>query len=310
MAIQWYPGHMTKARRAIAEAVPTCDVVIEVLDARMPRSSENPVLSEIRGQKPCLKVLSKSDLADPSLTEEWLRALEVPAGPRVAQVLAIAISTKRNHETFTRVPAFCNRLATRPNLEKRPVRALVVGIPNVGKSTLVNTLMGRKVAEVGDEPAVTKSVQRVILKSGVVISDVPGILWPKIEDEGASLRLALGGAIPETAIEYETIALFACEFLLERYPDLVRKRYKIESLPTTPHELLVEIGKRRGALRGGGKVDLHKASDVLVHDFRSGALGRITLEKPADFVSQPEPKIEKAPESERFVRDLMDDGEQ
>ncbi|MBK8213348.1 MAG: ribosome biogenesis GTPase YlqF [Myxococcales bacterium] len=285
MAIQWYPGHMAKARRAIAEAVPTCDVVIEVLDARMPRSSENPVLGELRGQKPCLKVLSKSDLADPEITRAWLSALAKPAGPRSAEVAALAITTQKNGDTLSRVPAACARLATRPNLDKRPVRALVVGIPNVGKSTLVNTLMGRKVAEVGDEPAVTKSVQRVILKSGVVISDVPGILWPKIEDEGSSLRLALGGAIPETALEFETIALFACAFLSERYPDLLKSRYKLTELGP-PDELLVAIGKKRGALRAGGKVDLNKAAHTVVTDFRSGAIGRISLERPEDFAAR------------------------
>jgi ribosome biogenesis GTPase A len=295
MAIQWYPGHMTKARRAIAEAVPTCDVVIEVLDARMPHSSENPVLGEIRGEKPCLKVLSKSDLADPALTAEWVRALESPGGKRVGRSLALAITTQKNQETVSRIPALCNKLATRPNLDKRPVRVLVVGIPNVGKSTLVNTLMGRKVAEVGDEPAVTKSVQKVVLKSGIVLSDVPGILWPKIEDEESSLRLALGGAIPETAIDYETVALFGCRFLLEHYPALLRARYKLTTLPEREGDLLVEIGKRRGALRAGGKVDLHKAADVLVHDFRSGALGRISLEKPGDFSDE---APEEAPSTE------------
>jgi ribosome biogenesis GTPase A len=248
----------------------------------MPRSSENPVLGELRGQKPCLKVLSKSDLADPEITRAWLSALAKPAGPRSAEVAALAITTQKNGDTLSRVPAACARLATRPNLDKRPVRALVVGIPNVGKSTLVNTLMGRKVAEVGDEPAVTKSVQRVILKSGVVISDVPGILWPKIEDEGSSLRLALGGAIPETALEFETIALFACAFLSERYPDLLMKRYKLTELGP-PDELLVAIGKKRGALRAGGKVDLNKAAHTVVTDFRSGAIGRISLERPEDF---------------------------
>lgn len=283
MSIQWYPGHMTKARRAIAEAVPTCDVVIEVLDGRMPRSSENPVFAEIRSDKPVLKVLSKSDLADPAATKEWLVALDRPAAKGLGRTMAVAITTNRNAETASKVPALCQKLATRPNLDKRPLRALVVGIPNVGKSTLVNTLMGRKVAEVGDEPAVTKALQRVILKSGVVLSDVPGILWPKIEDEGASLRLALGGAIPETAIDFETIALFGCRCLAERYPDRLRTRYKLETLPAKAEELLVAIGKKRGALRAGGVVDMHKAADVLVHDFRSGALGPITLERPADF---------------------------
>jgi ribosome biogenesis GTPase A len=268
----------------------------------MPRSSENPVLGELRGNKPCLKVLSKSDLADPDVTRAWLSALTRPAGPRSAEVAALAITTQKNGDTLSRVPAACARLATRPNLDKRPVRALVVGIPNVGKSTLVNTLMGRKVAEVGDEPAVTKSVQRVILKSGVVISDVPGILWPKIEDEGSSLRLALGGAIPETALEFETIALFACAFLTERYPDLLKQRYKLTELPA-PEELLVAIGKKRGALRAGGKVDLNKAAHTVVTDFRSGAIGRISLERPEDFTAYQGPRDAPSAVPERAIDD-------
>ncbi len=285
MGIQWYPGHMTKARRAIAEAVPSCDVVVEVLDARMPRSSENPIFREVRREKPCLKVLAKSDLADPQATAEWLRALEVEPSRGVGRVASVAITTQRPHDTATRIHALCNSLTTRQNLDKRAARVIVVGIPNVGKSTLVNTLMGRKVAEVGDEPAVTKSLQRCIAKSGLVLMDVPGLMWPKIEDEGSSLRLAFGGAIPETAIEYETVALFACRLLGERYPDLLRARYKLEVLPTHPEELLVEIGKRRGGLRAGGQVDLHKAADVLIHDFRSGALGRVSLERASEFAA-------------------------
>jgi ribosome biogenesis GTPase A len=150
----------------------------------------------------------------------------------------------------------------------------------VGKSTLINTLMERKVAKVGDEPAVTKSRQLVTLKNGMTISDNPGIMWPKIEDEAASYRLALGGAIPDTAIDYESVALFGAKFLLERYPELLRARYKLTEIPSAPDQLLAEIGRRRGGLRSGGTIDMHKAADVLIHDVRSGALGRITFESP------------------------------
>ena len=285
MSIQWYPGHMTKARQAMAEAMPSQDVIIEVLDARMPGASENPVVAELRKQKPCLKVLSKSDLADPEVTSAWLRYFESaraepskdhPAG----RVVAIAIRNDRQAEIRTRVAAVCKRLALHPGGPGKTVRAMVVGIPNVGKSTLINTLMERKVAKVGDEPAVTKARQRVTLKNGMTLSDNPGILWPKIEDERASFRLALGGAIPDTALDYESVALFGAKFLLAQYPDLIRARYKLSELPATAGELLTEIGRRRGGLRAGGVVDMHKASDALLHDFRSGALGRISLEAP------------------------------
>jgi ribosome biogenesis GTPase A len=286
METQWYPGHMAKARRAIAEAIPLHDVVIEVLDARMPASSENPAVTELRKQKPCIKALTKSDLADPEVTNAWLRHFEAEhsdsgSEPR-GKVLAVALRTDRPSDTRARIFDLCQRLA-RPTRQRKSLRAMVVGIPNVGKSTLINTLMERKVAKVGDEPAVTKGQQQVVLKNGMMISDHPGILWPKIEEDAASLRLALGGALPDRAIDYESVAIFAAAFLLRRYPELVRARFKLAEVPSVAEALLVEIGRRRGGLRAGGSVDLHKAADVLIHDFRSGALGRISLEGPNDF---------------------------
>ncbi|WP_437637500.1 ribosome biogenesis GTPase YlqF [Sorangium sp. So ce854] len=289
MAIQWYPGHMTKARRMIAESMPSQDVIIEVLDARMPQASENPVVAELRGQKPCVKVLNKSDLADPAVTKAWLRHLEAehPAPGDASReaspggkVLAIALSATQSSEARRRIPELCKRLAPPKTGPGKVVRAMIVGIPNVGKSTIINTLMERKVAKVGDEPAVTKSQQLVTLKSGMAISDNPGILWPKIDDEAASFRLAVGGAIPDTAIDYQSVALFAAGYFLRRYPELLVARYKLKDLPETAAALIEEIGRRRGCLRGGGAVDLHKASDILVHDFRAGRLGRISLEEP------------------------------
>ncbi|WP_437898492.1 ribosome biogenesis GTPase YlqF [Sorangium sp. So ce124] len=295
MSIQWYPGHMTKARRTIAESMPSQDVVIEVLDARMPLASENPVLAELRGQKPCIKVLNKSDLADPAVTTAWLRYFEAEraAPPDEAergaspggQVLAIAISASQSSEARRRIPELCKRLAPPKNGPGKVVRAMIVGIPNVGKSTLINALMERKVAKVGDEPAVTKSQQLVTLKTGMAISDNPGILWPKIDDESASFRLAVGGAIPDTAIDYQSVALFAAGYFLRRYPELLVARYKLKELPETAAALIEEIGRRRGCLRSGGSVDLHKASDILVHDFRAGRLGRISLEEPPGLES-------------------------
>jgi ribosome biogenesis GTPase A len=285
MSIQWYPGHMSKARQAMAEAVPSQDVLIEVLDARMPSASENPLVTELRKQKPCLKVLAKSDLADPEVTAAWLRYFEAerrePSTERPGgKVAAIAIRADRPGDVRARVAELCKRLAPNPHGLGKTVRAMVVGIPNVGKSTLINVLMERKVAKVGDEPAVTKARQQVTLKNGMTLSDNPGILWPKLEDEAASFRLALGGALPDGVLDYESVAMFAGRFLLERYPDRLRARYGLTELPSSADALLHEIGRRRGGLRAGGKVDLHKAADVLVHDFRSGALGRISLEMP------------------------------
>jgi len=273
---------MTKARRLMAESMPNHDVVIEVLDARMPRSSENPVVTEIRRHKPCIKVLSKSDLADPARTKAWIELFENEIHPSPGdgmppgKVVAIAITTNRPGEIRSRLPRIARQLS--PARIKTP-RAMVVGIPNVGKSTLINMLSNRKVAKTGDEPAVTKAQQTVTL-DGMILSDNPGIMWPKIEDEEAGLRLGFGGAIPDTALDYETVAMWGAAYILEQYPHLLMTRYKLKALPETAEDLLFEIGKRRGGLRAGGKVDMHKASDALIHDFRQGALGRITLEAP------------------------------
>jgi len=269
---------MRKARRAIAETMPSQDVVIEVLDARMPRASENPVVTELRGAKPCVKVLTKSDLADPEATRAWLAYLEGRIDG-TGKVIALAVTTDRAAEARTRITEACQALAV-PTRGRTTARALILGIPNVGKSTLVNTLAQRKVTKVGDEPAVTKSEQVVVMKNGITLSDNPGILWPKIEDPVAGLCLALGGAIPDAALDYEGVALFGAGVFLAQYPSLLAKRYKITAMPTDAEGLLLEVGRRRGCLRSGGTIDRHKAADILIHDFRDGALGRITLERP------------------------------
>lgn len=292
MTIQWYPGHMTKARREMAEAMAKVDVIIEALDARLPRACENPLVFEMRGQKPCVKVLTKSDIADPVATKAWLSYFENERSePSVdhpqGRVVALALAANRGGETRTRIYEQCKRLALHPSGPGKTIRAMVVGVPNVGKSTLINTLMERKVANVGDEPAVTKAKQMVTLKNGMILTDHPGMLWPKIENQAASFRLALSGSIPDSAIDYEGVALFGAQVFLERYPALLMARYKFKELPTTPDTLLREIGKKRGAIRSGGVIDMHKASGVLIHDYRSGALGRITLELPSSREAPP-----------------------
>ncbi len=281
MPIQWYPGHMARARKALALSLPQQDVVIEVRDARAPRASANPVIAELRGDRPCLVVLAKSDLADAEVTRAWLHQLETE--PSAGRVLAMASSTSRAPDARRRVLELVRRLAPARLGAVRATRVMVVGVPNVGKSTLINVLAGRKVAKVGDEPAVTKAVQQVVLEGDIVLSDNPGILWPKLEDEAAALRLALAGALPDTALDFETVARFGAAFLLDRYPALLSRRYDLAPRPAgdgAAEALLTEIGRRRGCIKAGGVIDLHKAGDILIHDFRTGALGPISLEAP------------------------------
>ena len=290
MAIQWYPGHMAKARRALEGSMPAQDVVIEVLDARLPMSSQNPVLAELRGKKPCIRVLAKSDLADPRATDAWLRRLEVDgAVDHAGQVVTMASTTERGADPSARLLQLCARLAPRPAGGLARTRVIVVGIPNVGKSTLVNMLAKRRVAKVGDAPAVTKATQQVELPNGILLSDNPGILWPKLDDEGAAWRLALAGALPDTAHDFESVASSAARLLLDRYPALLAARYGVSPAADSPSALLLGIGRRRGCVRSGGVIDTHKAADILIHDFRAGLLGRISLELPQEHPPEEHP---------------------
>lgn len=305
MSIDWYPGHMNKARRVIAEALPSKDVVLEVLDARMPAASTNPVFAKLRRDKPCIKILSKSDLADPIITQAWIRHFEEEAA---GSVVAIALSKTRPAETRARIAELCKRMAPHRKGPLKTIRAMVVGIPNVGKSTLINTLMERNVAKVSDKPAVTRAEQLVTLKNGITLSDNPGILARRM-DEAATLRLALGGAIPDTALDYQSVGLFAAGYLARVYPSLLCSRFKLASLPDAPDLVLEAIGRKRGCLRPGGVVDLHKAADILVHEFRAGTLGPISLEAPGDASEQsPEQDASEQDASEQDTAETSGDG--
>jgi ribosome biogenesis GTPase A len=248
--------------------------MIEVLDGRMPKASSNPLVAEVRGAKPVIKVLTKSDLADPAATRAWVAYFESEPG-----VKAFAATTEAPQVTRKRIAELCHDLARHRGPDKA-VRALIAGVPNVGKSTLVNILMNKVVAKVGDKPAVTKDQQVVHLPSGMELTDSPGLMWPKIEHEPRAFRLAFAGSIPDTAIDYYTIAMFGAELLLERYPELVIARYKLDGRPPDAERLLREIGRRRGGLLKGGVVDLHKAAELLVHEFRAGVIGPVSLETP------------------------------
>tara|TARA_R110002051_G_scaffold216514_1_gene280832 strand:- start:50564 stop:51553 length:990 start_codon:yes stop_codon:yes gene_type:complete len=266
---------MHKAQKAIREVLPQVDLLIEVLDARIPYSSENPAIAELRGDKPCIKVLSKTDLADPQVTAAWQEYLEQERG-----VKTFATTTEQPGRIKLLVD-LCRKMLPEKEAGAKNINAMIVGIPNVGKSTIINTLAGRVVAKTGNEPAVTKDQQRINLGSGVVLLDTPGILWPKIENPNSSYRLAATGAIKNTAMEYEDVSFFVAEYLIKAYPELIQAHFQLEYLPSTELEFLEMAGARRGALRAGGKVNLHKICEVLINELRSGKLGLISLETPA-----------------------------
>ncbi|MBE9568212.1 MAG: ribosome biogenesis GTPase YlqF [Proteobacteria bacterium] len=278
MAVQWYPGHMNKARRIIKETMSDVDLVIEVMDARIPASSENPMVAELRQHRPCIKILNKSDLADPAITEKWLEYFDRQQGVKAQALSVLDKSRTRN------LPNLCRKLLPDRGTAVKNIRVMIMGIPNVGKSTLINTLAGKTMAKVGDEPAVTKVVSsaqhRITLDGNIVLSDTPGILWPKIENENSSYRLAITGAIKNTAFDFEDIAWFAADYLIDAYGERVVERYKLKQCPESGFKLLEEIARKRGFLRAGGIADTQRASEVLIHEIRNGTLGALSFETP------------------------------
>lgn len=274
MKIQWFPGHMHKAGKEIKESLPEIDILIEILDARLPFSSANPLLSELRGDKPCIKILNKADLADPIRTERWQHYLEQEEGVKTLALTALQA------DKVQKVVDLCRKLMPHKTTSTKVIHALIMGIPNVGKSTLINALAGRTIAKTGNEPAVTKRQQRIDLHNGIILHDTPGMLWPNLENYNTGYRLATTGAIKDTALKHDDVASFAGEFFLQHYPDALKQRYQIETLPATDYELSLLIGKKRGCLRAGGHVDMDKVAKLLLAEIRDGSLGRITLETP------------------------------
>jgi len=274
MKINWYPGHMHKTRKLIGEAMGKVDVVLEVLDSRLPQASSNPLLRSLRKGKPCIKLLSRDDLADPKVTKEWLRVLGLEKN-----VKALAIDA-RDKKNSGRIIKLCRTLVPNRGVAGKPIRVMVVGIPNVGKSTIINLLVGRKVAQVGNKPAVTKTPQLVDLKDGIVINDTPGMLWPNLDDQQAAFCLAASGAIGENAMDYLVVGLFGLKYLQSRYPQRLTERYGDIDVSCSPEQLLEQIGRNRGCLIPGGEVDQRKTSELILRELRSGKLGRISLEWP------------------------------
>jgi ribosome biogenesis GTPase A len=289
MAIQWFPGHMNKARKALAERVLNTDVVIELLDARLPASSANPLLAHLTRGKRSLKILNKQDLADPRVTQLWLD--EYNARPNTR---ALALDASERTPSQKLISACRAMVPARGGLDK-PLRVLICGIPNVGKSTLINTMAGRRIAKTGNEPGITKGQQRILLADDFELFDTPGMLWPKIEVEQGGYNLAASGAIGRNALDEEEVSLVLLEYLMLRYPDLLQERYKIDDLTGMQDiDVLENIGRRRGAMLGGGRVNIQKAAEVVLTDFRGGLIGPVSLERPEEWALWQKQALEKA----------------
>lgn len=284
MTIQWFPGHMAKARREVTEKLKLIDIVFELVDARLPLSSRNPMIDEIIQQKPRIILLNKADLADSEWTKEWIAYF------KSRQLPAIAINSQEGqglsqimNKTKELLKEKFERMRAR-GIKPRAVRAMIVGIPNVGKSTLINRLAKRNIAKTGNTPGVTKAQQWIKVGKELELLDTPGILWPKFEDEEVGYKLALTGAIKDSIINLQDVAAYGLRFLKEHYPERLTERYQID-----PHLEIIEmfdaIGKLRGCLLKGGEIDYDKTTDIIIRDIRSEKLGKLTFDFPENHLS-------------------------
>lgn len=280
MAIQWFPGHMAKARREVQEKLKLVDFVIELVDARAPFSSQNPMIHQTLQQKTKMIVLMKDDLADPTITNKWLQYFNNKDIP------AISINVN-NRKDIEEVIQTAKQLAEqkmerlkKKGVRPRPARAMILGIPNVGKSTLINRLAHKKIANTGDKPGITKHQQWIKVKKDFELLDTPGILWPKFEEEITGYRLAAIGTIKDQLLPIEDVAAFVVQFVQEFYPSFLEERYDISSSEEDMSLIFESIGKRRGCLESGGRINFEKTADIILQDLRTGKLGQITLEKP------------------------------
>ncbi len=278
---------MAKARRQIEEKLKLIDVVIELLDARTPLSSRNPMIDEILSRKPRVVVLNKADMADKQITKDWVAYFEQE------KHLTIAVDSTTG-KSSKGIIALCQQAASekiakleKKGIQARAIRALIVGIPNVGKSTLINRLTGKNVVATGDRPGITKAQQWIRVGQELELLDTPGILWPKFEDEQVGYRLAATGAIKDEILNVEDVAFYTLKYLMTAYPDALMDRYELKELPSdleNPHEIvevMEQIGKKRGCLQSGGVINLEKASLVILRDLRTDKLGKISLERPS-----------------------------
>lgn len=280
--IQWFPGHMAKTRRLIAANISLVDAVVEILDARTPLSSRNPEMDSLTSGKPRIVLLNKCDLADEKSTQEWINYF------RTFNITAIAVDCKSGKGLKNFMPAL-KKNVLKELIEKREshgmtgaaIRLMIVGIPNAGKSSFINKMAGSKRAKVEDRPGVTRTKQWVKIDNNVELLDMPGVLWPKFEDQQVAIRLAFTGAISDDILDVETLAMKLLTFLAENYPASLKERYKIEfDEESTGLQLLEKVGKKRGMMISGGEINTERAAITVLDEYRSGKLGRITLEKP------------------------------
>ncbi|KDR94156.1 ribosome biogenesis GTPase A [Peptoclostridium litorale DSM 5388] len=288
MNINWYPGHMKKTRELIAQNLKLVDMVVEIMDSRIPMSSKNPEIDKIIGDKPKVIALNKVDLAEPAKTQEWKEYFE-GTGARV--VLINSVSGK-GIDSLTKACREAVKDKMQSLVEKgrkeRAVRMMIVGIPNVGKSSLINKLSGKKSATVGNRPGVTKGKQWVRLKGDLEMLDTPGILWPKFDNEKVALNLAFTGAIKDDVLDVETIALRLIERLTDIEPEKLAAKYKLDELGETPLDTMETIGKKRGCILPGREYDYTRIANIVLQEFRSGSMGKITLERPKDIEKETE----------------------
>ncbi|BCJ85230.1 ribosome biogenesis GTPase YlqF [Effusibacillus dendaii] len=296
MTIQWFPGHMAKARREVTEKLKLVDVVYELVDARIPLSSRNPMMNEITQQKPRIVLLNKADLADSEITKEWIRYFEKAGTPAVPVIATQGEGFRKLESEAKRLVAPKMEAMMKKGIRPRAVRAMILGIPNVGKSSLINRMANRNIAKTGDKPGVTKAQQWIKVGKDFELLDTPGILWPKFEDPEVGVRLALTGAIKDEVLETDKqeVAYFLVKWLRDTYPGVLESRYKLENLPVEAWDIVLEIGRKRGAVRSGGVIDEMAACDLILREFRGGLLGKISLERPSltpdSTIKQKEPE--------------------
>ena len=285
MTIQWFPGHMAKARREVTEKLKLVDIIFELVDARIPYSSRNPMIDEIIQHKPRLVLLNKADMADQDETKKWLRffaeegltalAINAQAGEGLREI--VQASNQLLSEKFARLKA--------KGVKPRAIRAMIIGIPNVGKSTLINRLAKKNIAKTGNTPGVTKAQAWIKVGKELELLDTPGILWPKFEDQEVGLKLAVTGAIKDTILNLQDLAVFSLRFLEKTYPERLKERYGLETIPEDIVVLFDHIGKLRGCLMGGGTIDYDKVAELVVREIRGEKFGSLTFESPEDFQS-------------------------